>query len=82
MPEIIVHKAQRHFKGASTEDLSIQATEEIPELGSLDGIAGFAGAEAAEIERALYDTLPGATYDRLLGFMLARKSTHFVVSHR
>jgi hypothetical protein len=39
-------------------------------------------ADAQEIEAALYNSLPGGTYDRLLGLMLRRVSCHFIVSHR
>lgn len=37
--------------------------------------------DAMTLEDALHSSLPGGTYDRLLGRMLARKSSHFVVSH-
>jgi hypothetical protein len=38
--------------------------------------------QASDLEEALYNSLPGGTYDRLLGIMLKRKSTHFIVSHQ
>ena len=38
-------------------------------------------ADAEAIEDALIHSLPGGTYDRLLGLMLARKASHFRVSH-
>ena len=38
--------------------------------------------DAERLERLLYRCLPGGTYDRLLGKMLERKATHFVVSHQ
>ena len=38
--------------------------------------------QAKEIEDALHFTLPGATYDQLLGLMLARKASHFRVAHQ
>jgi hypothetical protein len=37
--------------------------------------------DAGKIEELLYEVLPGGTYDRLLGEMLSRKSTHYIVSH-
>ncbi len=37
--------------------------------------------EAALIEDALYNSLPGGTYDQLVGLFLKRKSSHFIVSH-
>lgn len=39
-------------------------------------------AEATQVEIALFQSLPGGLYDRLLGAMLARKSSHFIVRHR
>ncbi len=37
--------------------------------------------DAERLEMELYRSLPGGTYDRLLGKMLGRKASHFVVSH-
>jgi hypothetical protein len=50
-----------------------------PTLEEQDAI--FDG-EATAVEAALFRSLPGGLYDRLLGAMLARKSTHFIVRHR
>lgn len=38
--------------------------------------------DAELLEETLIQNLPGGTYDRLLGLMLKRKSTHFIVSHK
>lgn len=38
--------------------------------------------EAEKLEQVLIDCLPGGTYDRLLGLMLKRKSSHFIISHK
>lgn len=37
--------------------------------------------EAKQIEEALYNALPGGTYDQLVGLLLQRKASHFVVRH-
>lgn len=39
-------------------------------------------SEAQKIEEALIETLPGGTYDALLGLMHARKASQFIVSHK
>jgi hypothetical protein len=39
-------------------------------------------SEAEKLEQVLIDCLPGGTYDRLLGLMLKRKSSHFIISHK
>jgi len=49
--------------------------------GSMDEADGWYEAEARKIERLLYATLPGGTYDKLAGLMLLRKASHFRVSH-
>lgn len=36
--------------------------------------------QARDLEEALHNSLPGGTYDRLLGLMLKRKASHFIVS--
>lgn len=49
---------------------------------SLEVHHAFFLKEAAEIEKALYESLPGGTYDRLVGLFLQRKASHFIVSHQ
>ncbi len=39
-------------------------------------------SEAEKLEKILIDSLPGGTYDALLGEMLKRKASCFVVSHK
>lgn len=73
-----VHKAQP-IGADKTPNLNISATEELPNFTELGRITEFAKAEAAELESALYRTLPGATYDQLLAAMLARRASHFRV---
>ena len=49
---------------------------------SLEEQAAIFGEHAETIEQMLYAAMPGGLYDRLLGAMLKRKSSHFIVSHR
>lgn len=35
--------------------------------------------QGARLEEALRSVLPGGTYDRLLGHMLTRKASHFII---
>ena len=63
------------------EDAMICIEGEFPEYESLEEAAAEHGEQARFLENVLYSHLPGGTYDRLLGAMLARKATHFRVSH-
>lgn len=77
MLKVIVHKAIP--TGGPTPDLIVSASDEIPPFKTLEEQDAFCGEEAKELEEALLHTLPGATYDRLLVFMLQRKTSHFRV---
>lgn len=57
-------------------DRMVGTTAEI--LAKLDGTFQ---TQAQNLEIALYNSLPGGTYDRLLGEILKRKASHFIVSH-
>lgn len=76
------------FKAQPTVDpvpnATISITEELPAyetFGSLEKWDRFLDTPAEEIEGVLLQSLPGGVYDRLLGLMLTRKSSHFRVSH-
>ena len=81
--ELTIHKAQGISEPIT--DAVITIRDEIPdfsrEADCLRKLELYADADAAELEDLLINMLPGATYDRLLGRMLARKSTHFAVAH-
>lgn len=82
MPDLTVCKATPIIRDEPTPDAHIHITGEMPELGSSLEVWGIHYNEQAEaIELALYGSLPGGTYDRLLGHMLARKASHFCVAH-
>lgn len=61
----------------------IGAPPEFLTTGAMDEaeVNAWYEAEARKIERLLYATLPGGTYDKLVGLMLLRKASHFRVSH-
>lgn len=76
-----VHKAMPALKAEPVQDLAVSIKEEIPDFKELGTQDDFTLHEAKCLESALYNTLPGATYDRLLCEMLKRKVTHFRVPH-
>jgi len=73
-----VWKAQKVL--GEVPDLNITGTDVIPAMGLKEADATFR-YDADELERALYHSLPGGTYDHLVSKMLARKASHLVVSH-
>jgi len=52
-----------------------------PQFDSLNDAAQRYTNQAQLLERGLHDTLPGGTYDRLLGLMLTRKASLFKVAY-
>jgi len=81
MKHVSIHKAQ-DIGSSKVESVTITFTEPIPDYQSLPQTAEKFTAEAAELGNVLCATLPGGTYDRLLGIMLAHKASHFIVSHK
>jgi hypothetical protein len=61
--------------------MTIGIDEPIKEFMTIEAQDAFCGEEAMKLERALYSTLPGGTYDRLLGVMLLRKAGHLRIAH-
>ena len=59
----------------------IHISRRVPRFDELEEQADYFTFEAKSIERALWHSLPGGTYDRLLGEMLQRKASHFIVAH-
>lgn len=76
--EITVYRAQ-NTGNKQAPSLRITATEPFPEL-SLDDARAEHCAAAEVLCHALYASLPGGTMDRLLGEMLKRKASDFVVT--
>lgn len=61
--------------------VSINVCKLQPRYSTVEDAAVFFNREADTLEAALYRSLPGGTYDRLLGKMLSRKASHFRVAH-
>lgn len=89
MAEITIAKA-KPTGDKPTPDTHIHITGELPDIpydGStplgpyLAAMAAHYDEQARQLEEVLIRTLPGGTYDRLLGRMLARKASHFRVAH-
>ena len=79
MSTVYVHKAQPIGDGV-VQDKTIILSASIPhcEMAEADSIMEL---DADKLHQALYYTLPGGTYDRLLCLMLKKKSSHFIVPH-
>lgn len=81
MPEIITIAKASPIGKQPVPGLAINFVGEPPRIDSLDKAKWWFSAQAALLEDALHKILPGGTYDRLLGLMLARKSSHFIIAH-
>jgi hypothetical protein len=78
---VIVSKADPAYTEKPVADMRIEIIGAQPDYESLDEAARYYDNQARQIEEALHRSLPGGTYDRLVGRMLARKATHFRVAH-
>ena len=77
---VVVSKAES-IGSELTKTARIHISKQLPRFVELEEQADYFTFEAKAIERALWLSLPGGTYDRLLGVMLERKATHFIVAH-
>jgi hypothetical protein len=64
------------------EPVEISISELAPRTETLAQQADVFATHADIVEAVLYESMPGGLYDRLLGAMLKRKASHFIVSHR
>jgi len=78
MQKINIHKASPIED--PVPDLVIEVGRELPYSMNFLESGRLMMADAVKLEQALYGVLPGGTYDRLLGKLLERKSSHFIVS--
>ena len=81
MNRVEVHKAHSVFDAEKVESVCLIVGDTLPSFDKLVEQDIFTDREAKHIEEVLYNSLPGATYDRLIGHMLERKASHFRVSH-
>jgi hypothetical protein len=85
MATVVISKAEPTIQSEPVEETSIHISEPMPKMlreGTLEQLAEWFDLQAYWIEKALFNSLPGGTYDHLLSKMLARKASHFVVSHK
>jgi len=78
---VAVAKAAPVDKYDSVPDVQINIVERFPNISTLAETGTFARTQAKIIEQALYDSLPGCTYDWLLGCMMERKTSHLHVAY-
>lgn len=69
------------------KNITIEISDECPSFCDIppannwvERSENFFMEQARDLEEALYNSLPGGTYDRLLGLMLKRRASHFIVS--
>lgn len=82
MVEVLVHKAEPAFHGATVDDVTLAISKRLPvEAGSND-LAGIYIGDASRIADALLAALPGGTVDQLLAELLRRRAVLFRVPFR
>lgn len=81
MKTIKTLKAQPTIADEPIQSVTIEIDTEGPDYDNLRSQAVAFLIVATELEDALYHSLPGGVYDRLVGLMLQRKSSHFIVAH-
>lgn len=82
MKTIHIQKAQRTLTDFPVPDTTIVIELEIKDAESLHEAAKAYQADARKLCEALYESLPGGTFDQLLVEMLRRKASHFKVSYK
>lgn len=79
-PVACVHKAQSFGGRAPQRGLMLQIATEFPLTNELRESAKIFERDAVAIARALRDTLPGGTFDRLVAELLRMKTSDLTVS--
>lgn len=80
MKHLYFNKAQPSAQtNKEVPTLVLEFNEEI-ELAQWEPLRKRFHQQGRLLEKALRETLPGGTYDALLGFMLRRKSSEFIVT--
>jgi len=86
MSETTIAKAEPTLSGQTIPDVHIHITGTLTtfEISDPDWQEKWQGQlddQAQRLHKALCDSLPGGIYDRLLGYMLVRKASHFGIRH-
>jgi hypothetical protein len=78
---IVIHKAQP-LMGDDVPSLNILIDQEVPEFQNLSDADFLYQQDAEQLCAALYDTLPGGMFDRLVVEMLKRTISQLKVSYK
>ena len=79
MSTIMIFKAQKEGE-TQLPNCEIAIQGEFPILVTRQEEDNLFNNEAVAIEKALHDSLPGGTYDRVASKMLERKASHYIRS--
>jgi hypothetical protein len=74
MKTVSICKAQSTVETVPVESVTITIDQPIPDFPKLGMQDEFTAQEAVDLEQALYDVLPGATYKRLYAVMACREA--------
>ena len=80
MAHTYIHRAQP-IGDETVKIRVIHIQETIPDCEDIPEADTLLSLDANKLHEALYQSLPGGTYDRLLGLMLQKKASHFIVPH-
>jgi len=70
----------RPFRGQVIPPLKLVATRRAPEHENLEAAGVFFDQQARAIVEALHASLPGGTWDRVVGHAVLAHASHFVVN--
>lgn len=79
--DVYICKASAPLGSEPEPDTHIHISETLPDSLAMRTTARRFRADAVALEIALYGSLPGGTYNRLLLEMLSRKASHLRVAH-
>lgn len=81
MTPLKIYKAQDIDDIRQVKSAGIEISITVPELSTPKEQARLYRTEAFMLEKMLFDTLPGGTYDQLLVRMMEHKASLFRISH-
>jgi hypothetical protein len=79
--DVSVHKASPIVHTQPTPDVTISIADQISDNLELADLQKVFVNDARALERALFDSLPGGTYDQLLLLMFKRQATLRIIPH-
>lgn len=81
MAKMIVVSKANPVHGNEIEPVVIEVSNKLPQFARSEDVAAWFLGDAQLIENALHQSLPGGTYDRLLGLFVQRKASQLVVAY-